>query len=554
MPQLSIEEFAQTIKKKYPVYAKIPDAELTGKILAKYPQYRKQIKPAGREAASKSEFEANKPESTFHSRLGEALRGGLEPFTAESIWNTAKATGSALYDVVSGKGTKSAQELVAGAVKAPIQPIINLYEGLTEEDYDKMAYGAGGFASQTVPVAAGIGEKVPTIGDLKEAATRRGIPESLEARAAQNKIPLGRQPWQERALIMGPTSAVGYAFGGPLGAAGAAAGAEGLALIRRSNWYRGGKAAMQERIAKGLTSPDIEAPPVRQPAITPSEEIPFTAPEEQSPFAGELKEKARPSQEIPFTPRDEPAGSQPNFRAIEEKIAPSGARAKQSSISVDAQGNPTAFGKRLVEVVPEIATVAKGTRADAALMKGYKRTLQHINEVEDQIPPDTTVDPIPITSTLSEMSMDYLSRGLEKTAKAIDAIRDQWMQAGDEIPWGEFLARKRAFFQEHNLRSAPMRRAYGVLMEAAGRVSKELAEANSRYSVVRRALDNAQIDVNSGRRIRDVGKTGKSSAMPMSERGGPRVQTRQDAIELLRKPTEIQAESTPEPEAEEEEF
>ena len=35
MAKLSIEEFAQSIKKKYPQYGNIPDAELTGKILAK---------------------------------------------------------------------------------------------------------------------------------------------------------------------------------------------------------------------------------------------------------------------------------------------------------------------------------------------------------------------------------------------------------------------------------------------------------------------------------------------------------------------------------------
>lgn len=37
------EEFAKSIKSKYPQYAQIPDAELTQKMLAKYPQYRSQV-------------------------------------------------------------------------------------------------------------------------------------------------------------------------------------------------------------------------------------------------------------------------------------------------------------------------------------------------------------------------------------------------------------------------------------------------------------------------------------------------------------------------------
>ena len=49
-------------------------------------------------------------------------------------------------------------------------------------------------------------------------------------------------------------------------------------------------------------------------------------------------------------------------------------------------------------------------------------------------------------------------------------------------------------------------RAYCVLMDGAGPISPELAQANRSYSVVRRALNDAGIDILTGRWIRDVGK------------------------------------------------
>jgi len=43
-------------------------------------------------------------------------------------------------------------------------------------------------------------------------------------------------------------------------------------------------------------------------------------------------------------------------------------------------------------------------------------------------------------------------------------------------------------------------------MDRAGPISPELAQANCSYSVVRLVLNDAGIDIRTGRRIRDVGK------------------------------------------------
>lgn len=109
-----------------------------------------------RRDASKSEFESNRPESTLSSRMREASIGLLEPFTAQSFLGGAKATGNALWDAVSGNGTGKAKDLLTSAVKAPLQPIKNLAEGIKEQDWDKAANAAGGFASQTVPAIEGL--------------------------------------------------------------------------------------------------------------------------------------------------------------------------------------------------------------------------------------------------------------------------------------------------------------------------------------------------------------------------------------------------------------
>lgn len=174
--QLTVEEFAKSIKTKYPQYAKIPDAELTQRIIAKYPQYKDKIKagssakpkPAGppskslvdsRRAAAKSEFDANVPQSTIATRTREAAIGVLEPFTLESLSQTIQSAGRAGFDALLGKPQK-AIEFAEDIVKAPAIPVVNLYEGFKEGNYDRAANAAGGFLSQTVPAVSGAVESV----------------------------------------------------------------------------------------------------------------------------------------------------------------------------------------------------------------------------------------------------------------------------------------------------------------------------------------------------------------------------------------------------------
>lgn len=103
-------------------------------------------------AVSRMQFESNLPESTIKSRAMEAARGILEPFDLHNVPGLLSSVGSAMYDAATGKGTAKAEQMVKAAIMAPVQPVKNLVEGISEGDYDKAAYGAGGILSQTIPI------------------------------------------------------------------------------------------------------------------------------------------------------------------------------------------------------------------------------------------------------------------------------------------------------------------------------------------------------------------------------------------------------------------
>lgn len=197
MPEeLTPQSFARTIKNKYPQYESVPDVELTRRILEKYPAYREKFRQstmlAGKKAVLTSEFEKAQPESTIGTRSREAAIGLLEPFNAENILGAGKQGIEALWQMLSGGGTGKAQEIVKGAVTAPAQPVINLYQGVKTGDYDRAAYGAGGFASQTVPAIEGgvaLGKKVLPLAELRDMA-RRGAQDLTASSAFKTTEPI----------------------------------------------------------------------------------------------------------------------------------------------------------------------------------------------------------------------------------------------------------------------------------------------------------------------------------------------------------------------------
>jgi hypothetical protein len=533
----------------------VPKGTSKSIVMARYQKMKGSAKPpapsddvmAARKKESTAAFEKNRPafegpglktalDIPLDIATGVEQASGLDPMhPISTLPNAARGFLDTMGQVLSGKGPQVGMQMLQSAGQAVHQG----GEALRQRNIPEAMQAAGRGYAAVAPIVEPLAHAVtPSIGDIRETATKLNVPQSLETRASANRAPVppaDLPTWGKRAAV--------YAAGQAIGAPHIAEGLIGLDFARRWQPYRNLKASMQERLARGLVDPNAKPAPIKETTVA-SKPIPMkNAPRmsEQTPFETESKSTPAPRKEIPFKAGEELTGkSQPNLKSIEEKIAPSGARAQQASQMVDAQGQPTKFGRSLLEQVPELQTAPKGPKADAALMSGYQRTLQGVVEAENAVNPSTPIDTTAIVSQLGALEAEYLEKGLTKTADAISKIQADWVGKG--MTWGEFVKRKRAFFQERNLRSSPMRRAYGILMGESGRVSPELQAANSAYSTVRRALDNAKIDTNTGRRITQVGKTakGKANISQMIEQSKPEttiarepVKTRAEAVERL---------------------
>lgn len=150
-----------------------------------------------RQAASKSEFDANNPDSTVASRLRENRIDLLQPFDLRNIPGMLSSIGGALYQTATGKGTAKAQELVKGVVRAPIEPVNKFISGIAEGDYDKAAGGAGGILSQTIPAVEGLsrGSSTPaSVSELPARVVNKGTELITELPAQVTKLVTGVHP------------------------------------------------------------------------------------------------------------------------------------------------------------------------------------------------------------------------------------------------------------------------------------------------------------------------------------------------------------------------
>lgn len=126
---------------------------------------------------------------TLASRTREAAIGLLQPFTIPNIATGLKDITQAQYDIMRHPLTREsyqpAIDIATGMVKAPIQPVKDIYQGVATGNYEQAAGGAGGFASQTVPAIEGAASAVKglkTAGALRDQA-RRGA-QSLTSSSA----------------------------------------------------------------------------------------------------------------------------------------------------------------------------------------------------------------------------------------------------------------------------------------------------------------------------------------------------------------------------------
>ncbi len=184
------------------------------------------------------------------------------------------------------------------------------------------------------------------------------------------------------------------------------------------------------------------------------------------------------------------------IRATERAIRPTGRRAQQSTIHNIPQ---------LAQAAPELFPITYET-FPAKAVKSLERTTKAIESAESSVPRTTTVPRQPILDGFAKLAEEYKARGIAGAEAAIEKVAKKWAEAPEQIPWERFVKMKRGFFEDANVNSGPMLRAYGHLMDASSQISKELAAANRNYAAVRRALQDGGVDIKTGRRIREVGK------------------------------------------------
>lgn len=533
---MSLAQFGQTIKAKYPDYASIPDEEIGRRMLTKYPEYADRVDQGTPQPESPAQFGAAQngraredygPGELAVDNAREFALGGAERLGVDlqspivgTVKNLVGGAAHMLKEHVMGRGAAMAPQIIEGIT----EPYLETVKGLRAGDYQKAAHGAGGVVTDIAgAVLAGSPGAAQKVGNVPKKALGTVLdPESLKLRAAANRVP---QAGGLTISDLAASSVGGVAGGGP----GAVVGM-GLNRLRKAQKFRNAKAGVQEGLADYIASADkapvykdTAAPIVRNdvplpegilppelgvdytPRLTPEatpavrQDIPFEMPADNAPPYQFQDPPPLVRNDIPFNVElPPPAPRPPDYSMIERGIAPSGEAAQRSTLK---------NAPKLAEELPELQNIPPGDMFDRTLVDGFKRVEGDVEMVENQIPRSTTVPKAQIISTWKELVQEYAGRGLPKSVRSLERVLETWEKLPSAIPWDTFLGLKRSFFKEAaSASSSTMRRAYGTLMEATSQISPELAQANKSYSVVRRALDDARLDPITGRRIRKVGK------------------------------------------------
>lgn len=458
-----------------------------------------------------------------------------------SLFDTIRSVGGAMLE------PRKIPELAQGLVASIVEPVKTLgrnYQGLaeaygatvpdssirpatTEENRGMAEAGGANLAATVLPAIAGRASGVVKAGGPSEAlfnAARNRMPtsKSLNARATANR-------------------AVGGNVIDDVAKSGSSVGAT-LKLGR--NLYSKAAAPIQEAVANKLDriagvetaeqlyarqqlQRNAELPP------SPDTSAPVNIPKPQeSLFQREIERwrgletpeqlyaRQQAQRNAEFTPADVPEekigiprpapGEIPRatvpantLAQIEEAIAPTTNKARKFSQMTNSAGEITKFGEDLPRIVPDIVAATKET-APGILKRAITEMEAGIEAAEAKIPPETPIAAEPIADKIASIIEDFA--GDERSVMQLTREWERW--AGQKsLPWEEFRTVKRNIGK--NLTTPAMKRMYRVLVEANNEVSKELGIANHNYSVVRRAMENGGIDIQTGRRVSTVAKPPK---------------------------------------------
>ena len=214
MGTMTIEQFGQEVKKKYPQYQDVPDAELGQQVIEKYPQYQRALSVDKPSSVSPEEESKKKPN---------ILQGLAKPFlrTATNVLNVAEgASKLATGKPLAGVATRSRD---FGFLGKDIRPV-----GVSDEGQLK---DVGGFAKDVIGTGAEIASYAAPAGVLGKAAPLASkVASGLKAGATAGSLGAfgqGLQQDQSFGKTLGQTAlgaTLGGVTGGVLPAVGAVAG------------------------------------------------------------------------------------------------------------------------------------------------------------------------------------------------------------------------------------------------------------------------------------------------------------------------------------------
>jgi hypothetical protein len=182
------------------------------------------------------------------------------------------------------------------------------------------------------------------------------------------------------------------------------------------------------------------------------------------------------------------------------------------AIEKNITGGRAVSGKKaqtIQRIAPRLAedpklTQAKGFKFDQELHNQFKVSEANLTAAENSVAPGRTVPQQQIVDGIENVIEKYKAMGLEGEASKAAHEWNDWAKRGSDIPWDEFLTKKRAFGSE--MKSPAQREIYRLLQDASSQAIPELKAPNAEYSLKRFAIDSAGIDPKTGRRMTSTGQ------------------------------------------------
>jgi hypothetical protein len=151
------------------------------------------------------------------------------------------------------------------------------------------------------------------------------------------------------------------------------------------------------------------------------------------------------------------------------------------------------------DLMPELRDVPYGEGLRVRATNTFKNFEASMKAAQASVPPETMVPKAPLAEALLEVKADAALANRPAVLRLLDKVD----KLPESISWRDFLDVKEGIRKSPSFGTDPfVRRAYGKFMDAASKVSPEVAKANKEFSMGMRYLEHAKIDPVSGQFLR----------------------------------------------------